>query len=250
METLNGEWYMKGCAKDDPHRLHTALEAAALVREIGFLPLFSNDIPGFSVEERTLPTDWWTDDPSRDPWAWRQILARQPDILYGKFFDKRAGFVSAEWFPAFANYRRNGYDFDTLIDEGLAPHLAQKLMQPFLTDGLPNGTELHSFALKAQAGFGKGGEKNFEGVLTDLQMQTYLCIGDFRQRLNKAGQPYGWHIAVITPPETKLGYDAITEAYHESPQASWERMITQIRRFFPKTTDDQLQKWLGNGKIV
>ena len=233
METINGEWYMKGCGAEDPLRLKNVEAAAALVRELGFLPLFANELPGFSLEERTLAKDWWTDDPSRDPWAWRQILARQPDILYGKFFDRRAGFVSAEWFPAFANLRRNGYDFDALADEGLARHRAQKLMGPFLTDGLPNETELFSFALKAGAGFGKGGEKNFEGVLTDLEMQTYLCIGDFRQRRNQKGQPYGWHIAVITTPERKLGYAQVTEAYRESPQASRERVLAHLRRFFP-----------------
>ena len=248
METINGEWYMKGCAKDDPNRLHTVEDAAALVQKIGFLPLFSNDIPGFSVEERTLAADWWKDDPTRDPWAWRQILSRHPRIIYGKFFDRRAGFVSTDWFPTFANYRRNGYDFDTLIDEGLAPQRHRKLMQPYLTDGLPNGMELHSFALKAQAGFGKGGEKNFEGTLTELEMQSYLCIGDFRQRTNKKGQPYGWHIAIITPPETKLGYDRIAEAYREAPENSWRRITEQIQSFFPEATDDQLlklQKLLG-----
>ena len=113
---------------------------------------------------------------------------------------------------------------------------------------LPNGTELHPFALKAQAGFGKGGEKNFEGTLTELEMQSYLCIGDFRQRTNKKGQLYGWHIAIITPPETKLGYDRIAEAYREAPENSWRRITEQIQSFFPEATDDQLlklQKLLG-----
>ncbi|MFQ7451379.1 MAG: hypothetical protein ACLRNQ_07965 [Flavonifractor plautii] len=36
------------------------------------------------------------------------------------------------------------------------------------------------FELKRQAGFGKGGEKNFEGTVTDLQMGGYLLIRDFR----------------------------------------------------------------------
>lgn len=245
METINGEWYMKGCGEEDPQRLRTVEDAAALIREIGFLPLFSNDIPGFSIEERTPPRSWWSEDPAQDPWAWRQLLAREPDLLYGKFFDRRAGFVSAQWLPAFANYRRNGYDFDTLIDEGLAHYRAQKLMGPYLTDGLPNDTALHSFALKALAGFGKGGEKNFEGVLTDLEMQTFLCIGDFRQRLNKRGEPYGWHIAVIETPEAKLGYEYVTGAYREPPEASWERIVKQLRRFFPQATDAQLKTWLG-----
>ena len=33
--------------------------------------------------------------------------------------------------------------------------------------------------LKKQAGFGKGGEKNYPGVITQLQMETYLIISDF-----------------------------------------------------------------------
>ena len=245
METINGEWYMKCCQADDPSRLHHAEEAAELVKTIGFLPLFSNDIPGFSVEERSWAADWWTGSPLLDPWEWRGILARDKSVLYGKFFDKKAGFVSSEWFPVFANYRRNGYDFDTLIDEGLAPNRARKLMQPFLSDGFPNQASLFSYQLKELAGFGKGGEKNFEGVLTELEMQSYLIVADFRQRVNRAGMPYGWHIAVIETPENKLGYEHMTAAYQESPADSWSRICTQIRSFFPQATDDQLKKCLG-----
>ena len=34
---------------------------------------------------------------------------------------------------------------------------------------------------------GKGGEKNFSGILTELQMQTYLIMSDFRQRARTIG---------------------------------------------------------------
>ena len=47
-------------------------------------------------------------------WAYgfgRAIIARRHDIVYGKFFDKKAGFISKKWLPVFANYRRDGYDF-------------------------------------------------------------------------------------------------------------------------------------------
>ena len=40
--------------------------------------------------------------------------------------------------------------------------------------------ELYSFEVKKMAGFGKGGEKNFDGVITELQMQGYIVIRDFR----------------------------------------------------------------------
>lgn len=39
--------------------------------ESGFLPLFKNGIPGFSLEERTVPDYWWSGDEERDPWEWR-----------------------------------------------------------------------------------------------------------------------------------------------------------------------------------
>jgi hypothetical protein len=48
------------------------------------------------------------------------ILARDSGIAYGKFFNKDAGFVSKSFFPTFANYRRNGYDFDALFEDELA----------------------------------------------------------------------------------------------------------------------------------
>ena len=46
------------------------------------------------------------------------------------------GFISKKWLPVFANYRRDGYDFDALYEDG---------------------------------------EKGFDGAITNLCMQTYLC---------------------------------------------------------------------------
>ena len=53
---------MDGCAPDDPNRLDTAEQLVALLRAVGFLPLFSNAIPGFSVEGRVPADRWWTDE--------------------------------------------------------------------------------------------------------------------------------------------------------------------------------------------
>ena len=58
MDTVAGEWIMKGCRRTDPECLHSPEDLRKLIRETGFLPLFSNEIPGFSVEERTPPDDW------------------------------------------------------------------------------------------------------------------------------------------------------------------------------------------------
>ena len=41
-------------------------------------------------------------------------------------------------------------------------------------------SEIYSNELKKQAGFGKDGERGFDGAITNLMMQTYLCNCDFK----------------------------------------------------------------------
>lgn len=118
MGNESGEWIMYGVDWNAPECIRTVDEAIEYINEIGFLPLFKNAIPGFSLEERTVPDYGWCDDPTKDPWLWRAIIAGRHDIVYGKFFDKKAGFISKKWFPVFAKYRRDGYDFDALYEDG------------------------------------------------------------------------------------------------------------------------------------
>ena len=251
METINGEWFMKGCDPSSGEALHNAEEALSLIRRIGFLPLFSNDIRGFSIEERVPADSWWTGDPVTDPWEWRISLSSHPDIAYGKFFNRAAGFISKEFFPVFANYRRNGYDFDALFEDGLASYRSKKIMDVFGMDEESVGKELMSYQIRDLAGFGKkSGEgqtanRNFEGVLTDLQMQTYLILSDFRQKKNKKGQPYGWHVAAVETPETKWGREHVASAYSEDPGESWERIGDRMKQYFPEADEKGIRKVLG-----
>lgn len=240
MANEHGEWIMRGLDWDDPDRIQSWEELLDWIDEIGFLPLFKNEIDGFSVEENTSDLYWWTGDPEQDPWEWRELMARSGRVAYGKFFGKKAGFISKAWFPHFANYRRDGYDFDSRWDEELASMRAKKIMDQF-TDH----AELFSFQLKQQAGFGKGGEKNFDGVVTELQMQTYLIIRDFRQRLNKKGHPYGWPISVYSTPEALWGYDHIASAYSLEPAASRERIVLRLKKHFPEALDLEMDAVLG-----
>ena len=246
METVNGQWFMKCCDTSDPACMKSQDDLLTLIRELGFLPLFSNDIAGFSVEEHTSAEAWWTGDPGTDPWEWRISLARHPEIAYGKFFDKKAGFIHKDIFPVFANYRRNGYDFDALFDEGMVSHRAKRIMDVIGLSDESVRREVMTYELKEQAQFGKdGGEENFDGTLASLQMQAYLIMSDFRQRRNKRGQPYGWHIAAIEAPEAKWGYEFVTSAYNESPDVSWEKISGKMNLRFPSADANAIQKVLG-----
>ena len=240
METIDGVWYMKGCRKDDPSRLRSPEDLERLVREIGFLPLFSNAVPGFSVEERTPAGSWWTDDPSTDPWSWRQALAPRDSIAYGKFFDRRAGFVSKEWFPVFANYRRDGYDYEGLYEDGKMKSRNRRIMDAFELDEEARGKEYLTCDLKKKAAV----EKGFEGAVTELQMQTFLIVNGFRQRTNRRGEGYGWHVGVLLTPETKWGYGFVNQP-SGTPAACRDRIFGRIRSFFPEAGDRDLQKILG-----
>jgi len=237
MGAESGEWIIYGLEWDNPLRIRSAEELINYINEVGFLPLFKNEIEGFSVEEHTWSGGWWSGDPEQDPWEWRAILARSGRVAYGKFFDKKAGFISLEWLPYFVNYRRDGYDFDAKYDDELASIRSKKIMDQFLVH-----EELFSYELKELAGFGKGGEKNFPGIVTDLQMQTYLAVKDFRCKKNKKGQEYGWAIAVYCMPEQIWGYDAVTAAYKEEPEVSKNRIFNRVKEVFPWATEKQIRK--------
>lgn len=237
MESKDNEWIICGISEEDPYCIHSVKQLTDYINEIGFLPLFANDIPGFSVEERTAAEYWWTET-YKDPWAWREIIAREGDIVYGKFFDKKAGFISKEWFPYFANFRRDGYDFDSLYEDGKASRRQKKIMDFFIEED----SKVPSFELKQNAGFGKGGEKNFDGTVTGLMMQTYLCMRDFTQKKNKKGEYYGWHVAVYASPEEVYGYKYVTGRYSEKPEESKQAIIDHIKDIYPIATDKQIEK--------
>ena len=240
MGNENGTWIMYGIEWDDPECLHTVDEAIEYINEIGFLPLFKNGIPGFSLEERTVPEFWWSGNINRDPWEWREIIARRGEIAYGKFFDKKAGFISKKWLPYFVNSRRDGYDFDALWEDGKASARQKKIMDLF-GDEDPEA-EYFSNVLKEKAGFGKGGEKGFDGTITGLQMQLYICVKDFRHRKNKKGEEYGWPIAVFTTPENLWGYSHVTSAYKEKPEESAGRIAQHIMDVYPIATEKEIKK--------
>ena len=240
MDTIDGVWIMKGCTRTDKNRLHSPEDLLDLVMKIGFLPLFSNEIPGFSVEEHTPAEDWWQDDPATDPWAWREVLASNANVAYGKFFDRKAGFVSKEWFPDFANYRRDGYDWEGLYEDGKMKTRCKQIMDIFSPDEQAYALELLSCDIKRKLPEKKG----FEGALTDLQMQAFLIVSDFRRRTNKFGIPYGWHVAALVTPETKWGYD-IVNGTDRKPEASWERIREQLLRFYPDADETAVRKLLG-----
>ena len=235
MGNENGEWIIRGLAESDPAALRSPEDVIREVGRVGLLPLFAGGgVRGLSVEERT-PSAWWWSDTERDPWYWREQIAASGRAVYGKFFGGKAGFVSLDCFPRFANVRRDGYDFDALYEDGKASIRCKKIMDCFaLADELP------SYELKNLAGFGKGGERNFEGTVAKLQQQAYLVIRAFRRRRNARGLEYGWPVAVYTPAEHLVSPELIAAAYREEPSESAQKLLGILKKAAPGAPESAL----------
>jgi len=239
MVTIDGKWVMEGLDRNDARRIKSCKELSDFINDIGFLPLFKSNIEGFSVEELTATNSWWAGKSEEDPWEWREVIASEGKIAYGKLFSNRAGFVSKEWYPYFAAYRRDGYDFDSRYEDGLASHRTKKII-----DTLTECATLPSNEIKAIAGFGKGGEKGFEGAMTTLQMQTYITVRSFQKRTNKKNKEYGWPVALYSLSENLFGEEYVRSAYHLEPKQVKEKIVTKIVDRFPDITVSAIDKFI------
>ena len=220
--------------------VRTKQDLIEAVRKYGFVPLFANSVPGFSVEEHAVPEVWYSAGSSDWPvWDWKGPVIRECGCAYGKFLEKKAVFISREWFPDFANWRRDGYDFDARWDDGLASYGDRDLYEL-----LEKNAPVVSTALKALGGYGKGGRKGFETSITRLQAQGYILIDDFVYPKNKQGEPYGWGLAQYSTPEKFFGLSFRKTLYDRAPEESYARILAHFRTILPQAGETQLRKLL------
>lgn len=212
----------------------------AAIEEYGFLPFFANSIDGFSVEEHATWDCWYDGETGSWPvWEWKGPVIRETGCAYGKFFEKKACYISSEWFPDFANYRRDGYDFDARYDDGLAP-----LKDKQLYDLIESHAPILSKELKQRGNYRKGGVKGFDTMITRLQSQAYVVISDFVYLKDKYGNPYGWGVAEYSTPEILMGERFTQQVYRRSPEESRERILDHFTKLFPYEDEETIQKFL------
>ena len=207
------------------------------INKYGFLPYFKNSIEGFSIEEHIEPRYWFGDEDGA--WEWKGTVIQKTNCAYGKFFEHKAVYISKEWFPDFANYRRDGYDFDALYDDGLARH-TDKVLYDLIDKSAP----VISKELKKLGNYRKGGNKGFDTSITRLQEQCYVIISNFVYMTDKHGQPYGWGVADYSTPEKFMGDDFTKKVYQREPQESYELIYEHLKKILPSAADGQIKKIL------
>ncbi len=210
------------------------------IERFGFLPLFAGSVPGFSVEEHASPKVWYSAaDDTWKVWEWKGPVIRESGCAYGKFFENKATFISKAWFPDFANYRRDGYDFDARFDDGLASFRDKDLFE--LLDA---NAPVLSKELKRIGNYRKGGKKGFDAIITRLQAQGYALISDFVYAADPFGRTYGWGIAEYSTPERFFGARFCETVYSRTPEESYERLFRHLQSLFPETDAALIRKVL------
>lgn len=217
--------------------MRTKKDLTDAVQRLGIVPFFKNSVKGFSIEENVDPSVWFADGDG--VWEWKGPLIRSIGCAYGKFFENKAAFVSREWFCHLANYRRDGYDFDALYDDGLASRKDKELFE--LIDA---NAPVLSKELKLLGGYVKGGKKGFDTVLNRLMYRCYVITDDFVYQVDKKGNTYGWGVAAYTTPERMMG-EAFTEnVYGVSPGESRMKLVRHIARI-AGTDEEKASTFLG-----
>ena len=193
------------------NKIHTAEDLIAAVNEYGVLPFWTDE--GFSA--------WQMSGVNFNAfWTLREQAINTNEFVYGKFVNKKATFVSKEVFPYLAALRRDGYDFDSLTDEGKAPRREVEIMNAVGDKPTPSYTLGKSLQMKG-----------FDGAVTSLQNKTYLCLNFKKSAMGTA---------LLCRPEDVFGYDYVRGKYSLTPQenaAELLRLAKGLYEFDKKARD-------------
>ncbi len=217
------------------------LEEAAL--RYGMLPFFSNKIEGFSIEEMAAPGMLFGGvHGEAGCWEWKGPVIQEQTTAYGKFFNRKAGFVSLELLPDFLNYRREAYPI-----KGDSPE--QMILDLIRTNGGLTSSELRKlifgspsrkrnpYDLVGAADFVKPKRHVLEAPLQRLQMGGRLLIADFEYKLTSRGERYGWGVALYATPEMWFDNLAMTA---RTPAESFEFLVNSLSAKLPGVNRKQI----------
>ncbi|MBQ7204258.1 MAG: hypothetical protein IJS04_00285 [Muribaculaceae bacterium] len=214
--------------------IQNATELMDYIQQVGFLPLLDSGIAGYSADEAVDPDCRYVllDDGGWDwpLWDWKGPIVTESDCVYGKFFNKKAGFVSRSWWPDLYNWRRHSH-----------PAPSPGSIEETILMTLREHGSMITRDLRRACGFTEPKMRSrFDGYVTRLQMACRIVTEDFVYPQDKHGKRYGWGWALLSTPEQLLG----KEACHcdRTPEESLARMLDHLRRLLPRASEQQITR--------
>lgn len=227
--------------------IHNSMEMEQLAVQMGILPFFRSRIPTFSIEDHT-PADYWFSDEHEGPWDWKGIVIREGHCAYGKFFNKKAAYITLELFPHLINYRRH-----TDVSRRTSD---QRELDRIVLEVIRENGEVTIKQLRQQLDFasrrGKHtaekdraeGKLPIEPIMERLMHDTHVVIADFEYSLDKHGKSYGWGVARYITPEALYGSILVNNAEHYTPEQSYQILKETLRNNFPDIAEKTIEAFL------
>lgn len=167
---------------------------------------------------------WHTEDSETDPWEWRmRVLNEETDIAYGKFFFKKSGYITREWYPYFYAVRRGDRELEEEYGNGNISLFAKKIYQLLI-----EYKELPLYLIKQYGGFGGEDKAKFDAAMTELQMKFYITMCGRSRKVSKAGEEYGWSSTVFCLTEEFFEGEIIKRALEINPAEAYDKLYQWI----------------------
>lgn len=211
------------------NEIRTSAELIDYIGHIGFLPLLPSGVAGWSAEEAvdedcryvTLPDGGW----EWPLWEWKGGIIRESGCAYGKFFRRKAAFVSREWWPDFCNYRR-----------GVFPRAEEWDVEGMILWTLRENGSMTTRDLRRACGFTGGKTRGtFDACVSRLEMGCHVVTEDFVYPRDRHGRDYGWGWSLLTTPEALFGREACRSG--RTPEESRARLAGHFRKILPDADD-------------
>jgi hypothetical protein len=162
------------------------------VNELGFMA-FSPILPGFpSLAEETPSHIWHTGDRNTDPWRWKDRAAEEKKLAFGCVLGGHKGFLSARMYPVFYKAFHPREHMEERRAGGQVNQHVWQLWRLFESRTLLDTGEIRRYSGVTKK---KGGSR-VDAAISELEQFFYITVAGSRQRLDRYGQPYGWHINV------------------------------------------------------
>lgn len=214
--------------------IHTCAEMTEYVDKVGFLPLLPIGVAGWSADELVDPDCRYMIMPDGSwewaLWRWKGEIIRESGCAYGKFFSKKAAFVSKKWWPDFCNYRRSRF-----------PYPEENSIEYIILQTLREGGNMISRDLRRACGFtGTKMRGKFDSFVSQLQMGCYIVTQDFVYPHDRHGKEYGWGFSLLTTPEDLFGPQ--TCHIDRTPEESLQRIRSHFHEILPDLNDKSFSR--------
>ncbi len=183
---------------------------------------------------------WHTEDQETDPWEWRmRVLNECDDIAYGKFFFKKSGYITKEWYPYFYAVRRNKTELLEAYEAGTISHYGKRIYGL-----LEEYKELPLHLIKQYGDFTKEDRSRFDSAITELQMKFYITMCGKARKISKKGEAYGWNSTVFCLTEDFFPEEVIEKAAELKYQDAYNKIEAHIYKLNPEANPKKVKKFI------